>query len=202
MAAIAAVWAVMPHFLERSFRNGRFVFSVTDLHQSNILCRRAIEHLVPDWYGVGVLTIRRDAATAVLSGQLWRRWNRRRTPPQVQWSARRVHRGIRESGAVIGQHGWGFAADTHNGAIVGDSKLFLLGCSGKHDGFIRFPAAYLVHVHRECIGMEWCGCSAVVPVARRGGQSHTWQGRGPREIPDSTSKAVWDACGEGNHRER
>ena len=36
MAAIAAMRAVMPHFLERSLRNGPFVFSLTDLHQSNI----------------------------------------------------------------------------------------------------------------------------------------------------------------------
>ena len=36
MAAISGMRAVMPHFLERSLRNGPFVFSLTDLHQSNI----------------------------------------------------------------------------------------------------------------------------------------------------------------------
>lgn len=36
MAAIAGMRAVMPHFLERSLRNGPFEFLPTDLHQSNI----------------------------------------------------------------------------------------------------------------------------------------------------------------------
>ena len=36
MAAIAGMRAVMPHFLERSLRHGPFIFSLTDMHQSNI----------------------------------------------------------------------------------------------------------------------------------------------------------------------
>ena len=36
MAAIAGMRAVMPRFLERSLRHGPFVFSLTDMHQSNI----------------------------------------------------------------------------------------------------------------------------------------------------------------------
>lgn len=36
MAAISGMRAVMPQFLERSLRHGPFVFSLTDVHQSNI----------------------------------------------------------------------------------------------------------------------------------------------------------------------
>ena len=36
MAAIAGMRVVMPHFLDRGLRHGPFVFSLTDMHQSNI----------------------------------------------------------------------------------------------------------------------------------------------------------------------
>ena len=36
MAAIAGMRAVLPHFVDRDFRNGPFLFTLTDIHQSNI----------------------------------------------------------------------------------------------------------------------------------------------------------------------
>lgn len=36
MAVLATMRAIYPHFLDRQLRNGPFVFSLTDLHQSNI----------------------------------------------------------------------------------------------------------------------------------------------------------------------
>ena len=48
MAAIAGMRAVMPRFLERSLRHGPFIFSLTDMHQSNIFVDEQwnIKHLI------------------------------------------------------------------------------------------------------------------------------------------------------------
>lgn len=36
LAAITTMRAILPHFIDRSYRHGPFVFTLTDLHQSNI----------------------------------------------------------------------------------------------------------------------------------------------------------------------
>lgn len=48
MAAVDGMRSTMSHFLERKLRHGPFIFSLTDLHQSNIFVDGGLAHQVLD----------------------------------------------------------------------------------------------------------------------------------------------------------